>query len=120
MSSMTYDASETANWYSWLAQLGIIPGESHYIIRLITGFFVSLPVASEIPALVTNGAPVHSRPHADHDNRRAADMRPAPLVLPSDRGQPAKSLYAVRQRDWASSTANTTIAGKQDSLDGGG
>ncbi|KAL1840027.1 hypothetical protein VTJ49DRAFT_898 [Mycothermus thermophilus] len=43
---------ESTGWYSWLVNLGILPGESHYIIRFISSFFISLAIAPIIPVVL--------------------------------------------------------------------
>ncbi|KAL2266240.1 hypothetical protein VTJ83DRAFT_5592 [Remersonia thermophila] len=46
------DSSSATTWYSWLVNLGILPGESHYIIRFISSFFISLAVIPIVPVVL--------------------------------------------------------------------
>jgi len=42
-------ASEVVGWYSWLTELSLLPQEYQYIIRVISGFFITLALTPIVP-----------------------------------------------------------------------
>ena len=71
-------ASEFVGWYSYLTELSLLPQEYQFIIRVISGFFVSLLLLTHSPGLNSHSRethPDHSRAHTDRAHRWTGHLR---------------------------------------------
>ncbi|KAL2015933.1 hypothetical protein VTK56DRAFT_4523 [Thermocarpiscus australiensis] len=46
---MADDTSVTTGWYIWFTELSIVPAEYHYILRMISWFFITLALTPIVP-----------------------------------------------------------------------
>ncbi|KAK3384475.1 hypothetical protein B0T24DRAFT_674227 [Lasiosphaeria ovina] len=46
------DFKDDIGWYVWFTELSIVPPEYRYILRIISGFFITLALAPIIPVIL--------------------------------------------------------------------